>query len=379
MDTEISSFRLNYRIVNRSSQEMVVKAKGGLGYIIRKSKEPSFSDQRQVHVTIPQIHIANLLIDETAALTLFDKKLLVGIRMDRDRLKESANDFAGMFSQDINVVIALTSSLVEKNDAIHSEILGITLYNGMENAAQPSLNTPSFTLRELCSLTLGEQPLPKGGLHHFIYINDPRRESKPMYTNVMGKAIEVPVVYDDNKEPGLYTGVQYGNIPPDVLFYRFSGLDAKIIESLGLFLSKATCENGGNTERVTNAENKLKDVSKEVGRLRDYSSDLQGLLSKSEVANSRLAKDLTQSRQDHKTEVAQVKHEHRLEMSQLKHHSKVSGDIFKYESRIKDTVNKASMELVKQKGSANNWGEFAKAVGAIAGVAFTGYKLFTAS
>ncbi|MNG40325.1 hypothetical protein D3C84_1288610 [compost metagenome] len=64
-------------------------------------------------------------------------------------------------------------------------------------------------------------------------------------------------------------------------------------------------------------------------------------------------------------------------MSQLKHQTKVSGDIFKYESRIKDTVNKASLELVKQKGSANNWGEFGKAMGAVAGIAFTGYKLFT--
>jgi hypothetical protein len=377
METEISSFKLNYRIVNRSSQEMVVRAKGGLGYIIRRAKEPSYSSQRQVHVHIPQIVIANLLIDESAALTLFDKQLLKGIRLDRDRLKDSEGNFADMFSQDINVVIALTSSLVEKNDAIHSEILGITLYNGMENATQPSMNTPTFTLKELCTTTLGDQPLPKGGLHHFVYVNDPRRESNPMYTNVMGKAVEVPVVYDDSKQPGLYTGVMYGNESPQILYYTFEGLDAKILESLGLFSTKSACENGGNTERMLTAENKVKEFSKEVGRLKDHSNGLQDLLSKSEIVNSRLAKDLTQSRQDHKTEVAQVKHEHRLEMSQLKHHTKVSGDIFKYESRIKDTVNKASMELVKQKGSANNWGEFAKAVGAIAGVAFTGYKLFT--
>ena len=377
MDTEVNSFKLNYRVINRSSEELVVKAKGGLGYIIRRSKEPSYSSQQQVHVTLPQIIIANLLVDENAALTRFDRKLLKAIRLERDRLKDCEGNFADLFSQEINVLIALTSPLVEKNNAIHSEILGISLYRGAENAAQPALNTPTFTLHELCATVLGDQPLPEGGLHHFIYINDPRRESGPFYTNVMGKAIEVPAVYDETREPGLYTGVMYGNIPPDVLFYRFSGLDAKIVESLGLFLSKSACEHGGNTERAQIAESKVKDITKEVGRLKDQATGLADLLTKSEVVNSRLAKDLTQSRQDHKTEVAQVKHEHRLEMSQLKHHTKVSGDIFKYESRIKDTVNKASLELVKQKGSANNWGEFAKAVGAISGIAFTGYKLFT--
>jgi hypothetical protein len=377
METEISSFKLNYRIVNRSSQEMVVRAKGGLGYIIRRAKEPSYSEQRQVHVHIPQVVMANLLIDENAALTLFDKQLLRGIRKDRDRLKDSDTGFFDMFSQDINVVIALTSSLVEKNDAIHSEILGITLYNGMENANQPSLNTPPFTLQELCKATLGDQPLPKGGLHYFVYVNDPRRESDPLYTNLKGRAVEIPVVYDDEKQPGLYTGLMYGNESPVILYYTFEGLDAKIVESLGLFRSKTACENGGNTERALNAENRVKDLGKEIGKLKEQNTDLQDLLDKSEGANGRLTKDLAQARLDHKTEVVQLKHEHRVEMSQLKHQTKVSGDIFKYESRIKDTVNKASLELVKQKGSANNWGEFGKAMGAVAGIAFTGYKLFT--
>lgn len=377
MENDISAFKLTYRIVNRSSQELVVRAKGGLGYIIRRAKEPSYSEQRQVHVTLPQVIMANLLIDENAALTLFDKKLLKAIRVDRDRIKESDTVFFDMFSQDINVIIALTSSLVEKNDAIHSEILGITLYNGAENANQPALNTPSFTLQELAGTILGETALPKGGLHQFIYVNDPRRQCNPMYANVMGRAVEVPVVYDEGIQPGLYIGILHGNETPQTLYYTFEGLDTKLMEAKGLYSTKAACESGGNTERALTAENKAKDFSKELVKAKDHATGLQELLQKSETVNSRLGKDLAQSRQDHKTEVAQLKHEHRLEISQLKHQTKVSGDIFKYETRIKDTVAKANMEFVKHKSSVNNWGEFAKAVGAIAGVAFTGYKLFT--
>jgi len=377
MDNEISSFKLNYRIVNRSSQELIVRAKGGLGYIIKRAKEPSYSDQRQVHVNIPSVIMANLLIDEKAALTLFDKKLLQGIRQDRDRLKDNNPGFFDMFSQEINVCIALTSSLVEKNDAIHSEILGITLYNGAENANRPSLNTPAATLQELCEVEAAEETQPKGGLHHFIYVNDPRRECNPMYTNVMGKAIEVPVVYDSGKQSGLYIGLLHGNESPQILYYTFEGLDGKTMESVGLFATKVACENGANTERTQQAEKKALENAKEAGKQRDLVVGLQEMLSKQEVVNSRLAKDLVQSRQDHKTEVSHLKHEHRIEISQLKHQTKVSGDIFKYETRIKDTVAKANMEFVKRQSSVNNWGELAKAVTAVAGVAFTGYKLFT--
>ena len=56
----------------------------------------------------------------------------------------------------------------------------------------------------------------------------------------------------------------------------------------------------------------------------------------------------------------------------------MASDLFKFETRIKDTVNKANTELVKQKGAQNSWGDFAKAVGTLAGVAITGYKLLTA-
>jgi hypothetical protein len=379
MDNEVNTFRLNYRVVNRTNQEMIVRAKGGLGYIIKRCKEPTYSEERCVFVELPNVYIENLLIDEELALTKFDRELLKGIKQEADRVKKNAGGqyLYQTFSHTLHVVIKLMESMVEKNDAIHSELLGMTLYNGLTNANQPSLNTPGFTIQELFNMTIADQPLPEGGLHHFIFCNDPRRHMGALYSNIMGKAVEVPVVSDETRLPGLYMGVMHGNESPQTLFYTFDRLDKKALEALGLFESRSDCESGGNTERAIAAEKRAHDLNKELQKSKDQIDNLDTLLERAEANCNKLNQDVLQLKQDHRTEVTQMKHRYEVEISQLKHQTKMSGDLFKYEQRIKDAAAKANLELIKHKGSVNTWGEFAKAIGTIAGLGFTGYKLFT--
>lgn len=379
MDEHINTFRLNYRIVNRSNREMIVKAKGGLGYIIRRCKEPTYTPVQQVFVEIPGVYLENLLIDEELALTRFDAALLKAIKVEVERVKKNAGNeyYVQTFSHNLTVMIKLTDKLVEKHDAIHSEILGMTLYNDMVNANQPSLNTPGYTNQELFNNSIAEQQAPKGGLHHFIFLNDPERVLNPLWVNLMGKAIQVPVVSDETRQPGLYLGLMHGNEVPQPLFYTFDRLDKKFKEGLGLFESRAECESGGNTERALAAEKRASDLNKELSKSKDQIDNLSTLLERSDSSVAKLSQDLTQLKQQHSTDTAQLKHRYEMEINQLKHHTKISGEMFKYEARVKDAAAKANMELVKHKHSVNTWGEFAKAIGTIAGLGFTGYKIFT--
>lgn len=377
MDASINTFRLNYRIENRSNEEMIIKARGGLGYIIRRQKEPTFRPRRVIHVHIPTVILDNLLIDPKEAFSLFDKELLKKISAERDRIKVKDSFQYEVFSHDINVTISLTTDLVEKNDAIHSEILGITLYASGKHVNQPGINTPSFTIQELCEITLGDQPAPEGGLHCCIYLNDPKCEIGILYTNILGKAVVIPTVSDLIRDPGLYIGVMYGKDSQVTPYYTLDSLDKKTLEALGIFKNKAECEEGSNTERTLAAENKAKETGKELGKAKIDLLDLREQVVKLNDSTTRLTKELAQAKHEHKTEVTMLKHEFKLELSQVKHTAKMTGEMFKYETRMKDTANKANMDFIKQKSSVNNWGEFAKAVGSVATVAFTGYKLFT--
>ena len=376
MSADISSLQLNYRITNSSSKELLVKIKGGLSYIIRRSTEATFRDERLLYIKMENVHLDNLLIEEDRALTKLDTRILKELKAEQMRLKESHNTYYKNMTTNIGIMFELTSALVERNDAIHSELLGITMYANGERLNAPSLNTPDFTLQQLVD-THNEAAGDQKGLGYFIYVNDPDGVTNPFYANVLGKATEVPVDRNRNEKPGLYVGILSSNQSLQKQYYIFDSLDEKTLEQLGLFKTKADCEKGGNTERFLSAENKVKELNKEVGILRNNNEDLTEQLGKVELAKSQLIAESTKAADTHRTELTRLKYEHNQEMSQLKHQSKMSSEMFKYETRVKDTVNKANVELVKQKGAHNSWGDFAKAVGTLAGVAFTGYQLLS--
>lgn len=376
MSTEVNSFRLNYRITNASADEVIVKVKGGLSYIIRRSKEATFQHERYLFVTIENVLLDNLKVDDTQALTKLDRKILKEIHEEQLRIQTRTAEYFKTLPNDINVRIRLTEDLVERNNAIHSELLGITLYCGGENIHQPCLNTPGQTFRELFDdQNEHEEVKASGGLHYFVYINDPQRITKPLYTNVLGKAVEVPVVMDPKRQPGLYIGLSLGIEPRETLYYTFESMGPKTLEAVGLFQSKQECQEGGNTERYVTAENKNRELTKDNGRLKDQLESTNALLLKADVSMANLVGELTQLKNDHKNEIKQLKMEHNFELTNARNQSKITSDMFKFESRIKDATNKANLDYVKQKSDHNNWGEFAKAIGALAGVAFTGYKL----
>jgi len=378
MTTELNCFQLNYRITNISSKEIIVKVKGGLSYIVQRGAEATFVNEQQIHVVIENVYLDNLVIDVNAALTKLDKAILTELSKEHERLKKVNTEYHIRMPASLRVQLDLHKGLVERNNAIHSELMGITLYVGGENLNQPCLNTPAFTMKELFENPGDESMQGKAALHYFVYVNDPQRVNKPLYTNIMGKSTEVPVDYDVNKQPGLYVGISRGIEPRGTQYYAFGELDDLKLTQLGLFKTKAECDAGGNTERFLTAESKNRDLNKDNSSMRTQIQNLTEALAKSETNAFRLNTEITKLKEDHRIEVNAIKLEHRMESNTLKHSGKMASDLFKFESRIKDTVNKANTELVKQKGAQNSWGDFAKAVGTLAGVAITGYKLLTA-
>jgi predicted RNase H-like nuclease (RuvC/YqgF family) len=203
-------------------------------------------------------------------------------------------------------------------------------------------------------------------MYYVVYVNDPHRVTKPFYTNLGGKAIEIPVAYETGQQSGLYIGLKNSNSPQESQCYRFDELNDKLLDSIGIFKSKQSALESGNTERYLNSETRNKEMQKENGRLKETNELLATNLQKTEERATRLTLDLSQ-----------LKSEHSIEIKGIKSHEKISFDIFKHESRVKDTINKANMDYVKQRSEQNNWTDLAKAVGTLAGIAFTGYKLLS--
>lgn len=373
MENEVSGFRLEYRISNMSNDELVVKTQGGLNYIVRKSKSLVHTANRRIYVKLINARFNDLWLDTTSARSRFDQQLLQELEKERQRYQETSDLLFTNFGHDLNVCIQLTEGLAEpETDVIHSDILGLTLFPTGESAGISALNTTDYTLQQLFAAAIEEQQ-PAGGLHYFIYLNDPLNVEQPLYVNVMGKAIQVPVVRDTAKAGGLYIGLNYGNTTPQQLYYSFDKMDKETLTYVGLFRTKAEAMLGGNTERYLAAESKIKDSNKLILSLQADYEKVVDQLSESQCRVAELGNELTQCKAAHKHELQQVKNQHILELSRLQ----ITNELTKSRGEIDKMITKANMDFTKQRSTANNWGEIAKAVGAIAGVVITGYKLCT--
>lgn len=356
MHSNSNTFGLSYKISNQSSDVMVIKMKGGLSYLVRKSKEPTFQVSRTILITISDVFLTDLLIEPNKALSLLDKKILTELRKEQDRLMVRSEIFYKQLPSNLMISVALSDDLIETDDALHSELLGFTLYLGEDALLKEALNTPQHTIQQINN-RMGDKKL----LQTSIHVNDPKKVFQTLYTNVLGIGREIPVTQSLDKTPGLYINYSNNNLP-DNQFYNFEELTTNKLEQLGIFNSKSDCDKTSNTERTLLAENKTKDLIKATDGLRTKLKLTEEVLLKTEQVVNKLTTESTQIKHEHKLEVANLK----INISSLK----TAIEQMKSENKFKDIVNKKELE-------SNNWSDVAKSFATIAGVCFTGYQLFS--
>lgn len=359
------SFRLEHEIVNNSTQlDLVVAHKGGLKYVIRKKDEVSFDKTQYIAVKLHAVVLKQLHLDPSRALTRLDKEIMEKLLEEADKLKNSETTYFPSLEDTVLARVELHQRHAEDNGAIHSELLGLTLYSGSGNIHKEPLNVPTSTLSSAIDQLYRNNP--RNAVHYCAYAVDPRRTQNPFYVNVAGRATEVPVNYDEQGTTGLYIGISVGELPPETLFYDFDSLSKDMLESLGIFHSKAEAMKNGNTERYLEAEKKVENLSKELESKIKLLRDTTGRLEKSEKQIEGLELQVTNIKQNHLMELARLNQERK---SLEEKHSRNDYDSKQELNRIKEELNRRSenskntIELMKQRS------KWAFAVDALKGLA----------
>lgn len=359
------SFRLEHEIVNNSTQlDLVVAHKGGLKYVIRKKDEVSFDKTQYIAVKLHAVVLKQLHLDPSKALTRLDKEIMEKLLEEAEKLKNSETTYFPSLEDTVLARVELHQRHAEDNGAIHSELLGLTLYSGAGNIHKEPLNVPTSTLSNAIDQLYRNNP--RNAVHYCAYAVDPRRTQNPFYVNVAGRATEVPVNYDAQASAGLYIGISVGEMPPETLFYDFDSLSKDMLESLGVFHSKAEAMKNGNTERYQEAEKKLENLSKELESKIKLLRDTTGRLEKSEKQIEGLELQVTNIKQNHLMELARLNQERK---SLEDKHSRNDYDSKQELNRIKEELNRRSenskntIELMKQRS------KWAFAVDALKGLA----------
>lgn len=375
----MNSFRLEREIINGSSaNDIVVKIKGGLSYIIKRRTEADYDPTGEIVILRMNGVIPTCIeFDPEQATTKFDKYVMESFKERLEAEKSRGTSYFPTMPVNLVVSIKLNASVAEEGGHIHSEMLGMTLYRGSGYLSRTPMNVPKATLGDVLN-TLKDSNGKRRMAYYCAYVNDPGRTQHPYYINMGGKATEVPVEHDAGINAGLYVGVDCGNTSPDILFYSFDGLDKDALEKLGIFMNKADAMKGGNTERYIEAESKLKDLSKALERKSDDLRDAQAKLSKLEKQLEETNTQMTFMKQDHKNALEKLRMDaaaaaHKSSRNEIS--SKEENERNKFEMRNKEFYAKVTLDQTRKHNNLSGWGELLKGVGSLVGIFLTGFKL----
>lgn len=357
------TFSFKYELINDSKENCITAVfKGGLRYTVPHSRRSDYCDDRtHLKVSLESVHLDRLGIFVDEALTPLDERILTYLK-NAKRLIENEP----YYNKDNAVRLGVEVDLVElfRNSAdntVHSELLGVTWYIG----------EPRLRVRAKNSMKrLTEQEMVRAfnhcGMSMNIFLVDPERITNPLYVNVLGKSVQVPIAdfeEIDCATPGLFiTRGDHKNIPENESYTLDELKNTKLLERLGVFLTKAESDANGNTERVIQAEKKAKDLSRNLEESDKQLKEARDKLRKADKEIEDLQKSIVEVKSDYKNDVRELKNE-------LKQAAR--------EAKLDSKKSEYKFEQSKSKNEILAWSDILKAgvnlVGSVAGLG----KLFS--
>lgn len=302
-----------YDVYNNADDTLYVVSKAGFRYpVLKNMDESSIRSDCYIVYELNAVDINKIVFYPELAMTPFDKLMIQALEDEKNRMlkKNFELTHSNFVYGTRNLVINLTlfGNLCEAGGEIRSELLGISIWRGIDYQNAPPTCTPLRIAHELVEKeyetvsidpnsvelvpieeSVVEDSLEEPSSSHWgIFVNDPTNISDTLWVNMMGRAIAIPVTKDSNAPGGIYCALRQGKNKPQSVYYDFDDLDKNELAKCGIFLSRTEALKGGNSERYLQAEERLNKVDKENWGLRKELDSKSTMLNKQEILNSRL-------------------------------------------------------------------------------------------
>lgn len=335
-----SHFKMSYDIENNDHKPIHVRLKGGIEYKVSKSEHPTFNKSPSVLVALECVDLRELKLNPQHALTVFDRALLKKITaVIAEEIECAINPDTELRNKSIKVNLYLNNELVEKNNAIHSELLGFTLYTGDYDREIPPLNTPFEVLDEMH----GEQD-KTNSINISFELIDPTQRAGVLWTNLLGEAKPIYRSQGRTQPEGLYVVLEGNRIETKRFHIPLDDITNKLLQGYGIFMTEREAIEGGNSKALLQLEDQIKELRKEnrqyEGVFRKQSETIQGIESKLVALQSDLSRT-------------------------------------KHTSGMKDLFHKHEVSMLKSKSSQDDFGNLVKNTTAVCSLGITLYKLLT--
>lgn len=308
------NFKLDYTIINNSSDTIYVVSKAGFRYPIIKNNDDQWSTltPHNIIVTLQDVDLNKLTFCDTEYMTSLDRAIVDALKAKLkeflDAYYKSTGSYNNIGPRTLIANVMLEGVHSQEGGEIKSEMLGISIWKGSDYRNAPPTSGPVRLAHELVSKNVDEglvQPdsaellhvehgvvtdslEEPSAMHWGIFVNDPKNIFNTMWVNMMGKAMPLPVTRDSNVPAGIYSGLRGGKNKPEAIYYDFDVVNSEEITKLGVFTSKQEALKGGNSERYLIAEERIGRLEKESYGLKRELESKTIALGKQEILNSRL-------------------------------------------------------------------------------------------
>jgi len=251
-------FNLDYKIFNPKRIPLQIRHKGGISYELHDNWDDS-GERVYIEFRFNNVNIKKLRVNPDEALTNFDRAVMKQLKSRIDDLvKAHPHDELMLQNQDIFFIVYITNNEISRKNAVHSEMLGFTLYLGKFEREVHALNTPSEALDNIVDTANADN-----SVNASIKLIDPENRYGNLWTNVFGRAVKVDAVRVPDQTPGLYLFCEGEDVDGIQVYYPFDEIDNKILQQYGIFMSEQEALLGGNTDELLRTRKSVDNLKKE--------------------------------------------------------------------------------------------------------------------
>lgn len=334
---------------NYSNKNLVVKYRSGLIAMVPRGECPTLCSEGRLEIEIDFFTPNLLKFDATGVTKPLDKEIFRQIEAKIKNIEAGYLPGLNLTSHSLTVDIELNEKYATQgNNAIESDFLAADIFvnptDTLMNDYGPKAAQNSQRVR------LNQERHELGSLAVEIMFKDDQGLAGTLWTQLFGDSVQIPTKTGGKEPDGIYiTRLGTSSVEPKVTFIPLKTVinDPATLVKHGLYLTKKEADEGGHSKLVQELQSRVAALQRDAAKERERLKEIQDTL----IAKvNQLQEDLREQRQ-------------------------VSA-LLKHQQKIVEERNKSTMEAMKNKQSSTNGTDFIKNMIGIAGLFFSGIKIF---
>lgn len=253
-----------WKVINEGRNDILIKQRSGINYILPKLSEPRFGNQATVVVNLEFYAPNRINVNVNDAVTPLDKELFRQLDLELRNIEESNKSWKD-YPVDVMLIATISDRTYANLDGggVESKWLGITIHPHLDELSTKSTDTSAHGTSEINKEITAQFKDEVGELEPILivgsYIKDSSGKFNDLFTTVYGKNIKIPKRSNSEIPDGLYISYRNSYHTPRLEHIPLEDIDDKCLIKYGLYTCITDAQKGGHTKLIHDYQSKVAD------------------------------------------------------------------------------------------------------------------------